>query len=70
MKALIISEDNYEDSELLGPYYRLREAGVEVAVGSLSRGAIKGKHGDEVDKILDEVNPDHYTSDWYRFSCS
>jgi hypothetical protein len=30
MKALIISADNFEDSELLVPYYRLKEAGVEV----------------------------------------
>ncbi|MDO8743497.1 MAG: DJ-1/PfpI family protein, partial [Candidatus Brocadiaceae bacterium] len=62
MKALIISADNFEDSELLVPYYRLKEAGVEVAVASLSRGAIVGKHGYEVavDKTLDEVNPDDY----------
>src|ERR1035441_5497805 len=62
MKALIISADNFEDSELLVPYYRLKEAGVEVAVASLSRGAITGKHGYEVavDKTLDEVNPDDY----------
>ena len=63
MKALIISADNFEDSELLVPYYRLKEAGVEVTVTSLSRSAIKGKHGYEVavDKSLDEVNPDDYT---------
>lgn len=62
MKALMISADNFEDSELLVPYYRLKEAGVDVAVASLSRGAIKGKHGYEVavDKTLDEVNPDDY----------
>jgi len=62
MKALIISADNFEDTELLVPYYRLKEAGVEVAVASLSRKAIKGKHGIEVavDKTLDEVNPDDY----------
>jgi protease I len=62
MKALIISTDNFEDSELLVPYYRLKEAGVEVAVVSLRCGAIKGKHGYEVpvDKTLDEVNPDDY----------
>jgi protease I len=62
MKALIISADNFEDTELLVPYYRLKEAGVEVVVASLSRGAIKGKHGYEVavDKILHEVNPDDY----------
>ena len=62
MKALIIIADNFEDSELLVPYYRLKEAGVEVAVASLSRGAIKGKHGYEVavDKTLEEVNPEDY----------
>jgi protease I len=62
MKALMISADNFEDSELLVPYYRLKEAGVEVTMASLSHGAIKGKHGYEVavDKNLDEVNPDDY----------
>ena len=62
MKALIISADNFEDSELLVPYYRLKEAGVEVATASLNRGTIKGKHGYEVavDKPLDEVNADDY----------
>jgi protease I len=63
MKALIISADNFEDSELLVPYYRLKEAGVEVTVASLKSGAIKGKHGYEVDvdKIFDEVEADDYT---------
>ena len=37
MKALIISADNFEDSELLVPYYRLKEAGVEVTVASMNR---------------------------------
>jgi protease I len=62
MKALILSADNFEDSELLVPYYRLKEAGVEVVVASLNLGAIKGKHGYEVavDKTLDEVMPDDY----------
>jgi len=62
MKALMISADNFEDSELLVPYYRLKEAGMEVTLASLKRGAITGKHGYEVsvDKILDEVNPDEY----------
>src|SRR5450756_1235762 len=62
MKALIISEDNFEDSELLVPYYRLKEARVEAAVASLSREAIKGKHDYAVaeDKTRDEVKPDDY----------
>ncbi|MHB8057988.1 MAG: type 1 glutamine amidotransferase domain-containing protein [Desulfuromonadaceae bacterium] len=62
MKALIISADHFEDSELLVPYYRLKEAGVKVTVASLKRGAITGKQGYEVavDNTLDEVNPDDY----------
>ncbi|MCX5869233.1 MAG: type 1 glutamine amidotransferase [Deltaproteobacteria bacterium] len=62
MKALILSADNFEDSELLVPYYRLQEADVEVVVASLNSGAITGKHGYEVavDKTFDEINPDDY----------
>jgi protease I len=62
MKALMISADNFEDTELLVPYYRLKEAGIEVTVASLKRGAITGKQGYEVavDKTLDEVDPDDY----------
>lgn len=62
MKALIISADQFEDSELLVPYYRLLEEGISVDVVSLNRGAITGKHGYEVesDKSLAEVKPDGY----------
>jgi protease I len=62
MKALIISADNFEDSELLVPYYRLKEANVQVDVASMKPGTIKGKHGYEVsvDKTLDAVNPEEY----------
>lgn len=62
MKALLLSADNFEDSELLVPYYRLQEAGVEVIVASLRRGVIKGKHGYEmaVNKTFDEVIPEEY----------
>jgi protease I len=62
MKGLMISADGFEDSELLVPYYRLKEAGVEVAVVALSGGVIVGKHGYNVavDMPLDEVNADDY----------
>ena len=62
MRALIISADNFEDSELLVPYYRLKEAGVEVTVASVNRSVITGKHGYEVpvDITLNEVAPDNY----------
>jgi len=62
MKALIISADSFEDTELLVPYYRLKEEGVDVHVASMTKKKIKGKHGYEVDidKTLKELNPDDY----------
>lgn len=62
MKALIISADEFEDSELLFPYYRLREEGVPVDIASIKKGQLRGKHGYEaaVNKALKEINPDDY----------
>lgn len=62
MKALMLSADNFEDSELLVPYYRLKEAGIDLDIASLRRGNITGKHGYEmpVDLTLEEVRPDDY----------
>jgi protease I len=62
MKALIISADNFEDSELLFPYYRLREAGIEVEVASFRLEKIRGKHGYEVavDKTFADLDADRY----------
>lgn len=62
MKALIISADNFEDSELLFPYYRLQEESIEVDIASIKKGKIKGKHGYEIDanKDLKEIRPGDY----------
>lgn len=62
MKALIMSADNFEDTELLVPYYRLKEEGIHVDIASIKKGRIKGKHGYEmeVNRTLREVNPDEY----------
>ncbi|BCS54823.1 type 1 glutamine amidotransferase domain-containing protein [Geobacter sp. SVR] len=62
MKALFISADGFEDLELLVPFYRLKEAGLDIDVASAQSGAIKGKHGYEisVNRALDSVNPDEY----------
>ncbi len=62
MKALIISADNFEDSELLFPLYRLKEEGIEVEVASPAGGTIRGKHGYEVkaDRSLAGTAPDGY----------
>jgi len=62
VKVLIISADNFEDSELLFPYYRLLEEGYHVDVASMKKGRITGKHGYEVEvtKTLQEVDPAEY----------
>lgn len=62
MKALIISADHFEDTELLVAYYRLLEAGIEVDIAAIRRGKINGKHGYQVEatKALKDVNPDDY----------
>lgn len=62
MKALIITADNFEDSELLVPFYRLREESITVDIASMKKGRIRGKHGYEVEagKTLDKLDPDDY----------
>jgi PfpI family intracellular protease len=62
MKALIISADLFEDSELKIPYQSLRELGIDVDIASLKKCAIIGKHGFNVyaTMTLDEVDPKQY----------
>jgi len=62
MKALIISADRFEDSELLVPYYRLKEEGIEVDVASMQSGKITGKMGYEVEvtKALADADAQSY----------
>jgi protease I len=62
MKIIIISADDFEDTELLVPYYRFQEEGIQVDIASLKKGSIKGKHGYEVavDKTLQEIDPREY----------
>jgi len=62
MKALMMSADNFEDTELLVPYYRFKEEGIAVDLASMKKGPIKGKHGYEVEvnKELKEIKPDEY----------
>jgi protease I len=62
MKALIISADNFEDSELLFPYYRLKEEGIAVDVATPAGGTIRGKHGYEMkaERKIADIDPDRY----------
>ena len=46
MKAIVLIENHYEDSELIYPYYRLQEAGFEVdLVGPEADTVYTGKNG-------------------------
>jgi len=62
MRALIISADLFEDSELKMPYRHLRKLGASVDIASLKKGTIVGKHGFSADvtMTLDEVDPKRY----------
>lgn len=62
MKILFISNDGYDDSELLYPYYRLLEENYDIDIASVEKRTIEGKHffKIEADKTLNEVDADSY----------
>ncbi|HEY9189985.1 MAG TPA: type 1 glutamine amidotransferase domain-containing protein [Sulfurovum sp.] len=62
MKALIITADLFEDSELEIPYETLERSGTTVDIASIKKGKVTGKHGYSIDAAmaLDEVDPDIY----------
>ncbi len=55
MKVLIISADNFEDIELLIPYYRLIEEGTKVDIASIGKRNMKGKHVTSYQSVADEM---------------
>jgi protease I len=62
MRALIISADRFEDSELLVPCQKLKEEEIDTDIASPGKGSIRGKHGHKikVDLSVDEVDPSRY----------
>ncbi len=63
MQALIITAEQFEDSELTVPKEALEKAGVRVKVATPEKGhQFHGKHGTSLiaDLTLREVNPDDY----------
>ncbi|MDH5512480.1 MAG: type 1 glutamine amidotransferase, partial [Gammaproteobacteria bacterium] len=64
MKVLIISANRFEDSELLVPYYRLREEGITVDIASMAKGFIRGKHDYEIEAnvAIADVHPEQYSA--------
>lgn len=62
-KIIILVEQMFNDQEFWYPYYRLKEAGVEVVVvGSGSHGAYTGKSGTQtkVDANADEISSSEF----------
>jgi protease I len=65
-KVIILATHGFEQSELMVPLQKLRDAGAEVAVVSPEKGQIRGwKEKDwgesvTVDKLLDEVSAEDY----------
>jgi len=51
-RALIISADGFEDSELLEPRRHLAAAGMALDIASLQRGTLTGRHGAQVQATL------------------
>ncbi len=62
MKALILVGPGFEDIEVLYPYYRLLEEGLEVDIAAPQKGPVKGKIGYtvEANKSIEEIDPAGY----------
>ena len=63
-KVVIVTGPNFEESELIYPFHRLREAQAEVIISGVGekQALMKGKHGVEfrIDKPVHELNFDDY----------
>lgn len=62
IKAVILTADEFEDLELLYPYFRLLEEGVQVHIAAPTMEKIGGEHGYVVapDLKIGEVKADNY----------
>lgn len=62
MKALILIDNFFEDSEVFYPMYRLQEAGYTVITASKDQDQKQGKYGYLItpDEIYGDVDPDLY----------
>lgn len=62
MKALIVSDELFEDTELLVPLYRLQEEHIDVDLASTRGGVITGKHGYRISVplSLEQIDPAGY----------
>ncbi len=62
LRALILTADKFEDTEVIVPYFRLLEAGARVDIAAPARAWIGGEHHYALapDLAIDAVDPDAY----------
>jgi protease I len=62
IRALILTADKFEDTEVIVPWFRLLDAGAEVDIAAPKKEWIGGEHGYRVtpDLTIDEVDADRY----------
>jgi len=62
VRALILSAGGFEDCELLFPFYRLKEEGIEVDLAAVGDGVVTGEHGYAIraNLLLPEVDAQRY----------
>ena len=62
LRAVVLTADKFEDTELIVPYFRLLESGARVDIAAPTKQWIGGEHGYSLgpDLSIDEVDPDSY----------
>ena len=61
MKILILTAPRFDDYEMIYPYFRLQEAGVQVEIASVEKGPVQGIHYSfEAEKTYNDVIPSDY----------
>jgi protease I len=62
IRAVILTADKFEDTELIVPYFRLLDAGARVDIAAPTMDRIGGEHGYslEPDLTISAVDPDDY----------
>ncbi len=61
-RVIILCADDFQDMELMYPFYRMIEEGADVVVVGTKDGEYKGKHGYPVETngSIDQYDPKHY----------
>ncbi len=62
IRAVILTANHFEDLEVIVPYFRLLEEGIDVVLAAPTLDSISGEHGYMLkpDKKLDDINPDDF----------